>query len=323
MKRRAFIAMAGGMALAAPSVLAQNRAVPTIGFLNSTSPRLYEFNAAAFRKGLSETGFIEGQNLKIEYRWSDSDYSKLPALAKELADLKVAAIAATGDVVSAQAAKSATSTIPIVFTIGADPIRFGLVSSYNRPGGNVTGIHFITVGGKRIDVLHELAPGRSVGLWMNPDNLNAATEQQEALEAARKLGIRAVVLNTRRPDEFEATFKRFVDEGLQSLFVATDPMLLAQRQSLVDFAARRGVPGIYFVRQYVTAGGLISYGASITDMYYQAGIYVGRILNGAKPAELPVSSPSVFETVVNLRTAKSLGLTIPPSIMARADEIIE
>ena len=299
--------------------------MPVVGFLNPTSSKLYDFNAAAFRQGLKDVGFIEGENVRIEYRWGEGDYSKLPALAAELVNLKVAVIGATGDVASARAAKAATSTIPIVFTIGADPVKVGLVASYNRPGENVTGISAITsqIGTKRIEILYQLAPRSRVALLMNPDNPSAATEQRDAEQAARILGQQSLVLNVRNKDDFKVAFETFVREGADAIFVATDPMLLSQRDAIAAFAAQQRVPAIHFERQYPLGAGLISYGTSISGMYRQAGVYSGQILKGANPAEMPVMQPTKFELVINLKTAKALGIEVSPNLLAVADEVIE
>jgi putative ABC transport system substrate-binding protein len=325
MDRRTFIGSVAGGLLAAPLVTRAQPAMPVIGFLNSATPELYQFNVAAFRQGLQEVGWFEGKNVLIEYRWAHGNYDRLPALAAELVERRVAAIAATGDVGSARAAQAASAAIPIVFTIGGDPVRFGLVKSYSRPGANVTGISLISsaIGSKRVELLHELAPKVTIALLMNPDNPNAEAEQRDAQEAARILGHQTLVLNVRNKSDFDAVFETFIRARAGALFVATDPMLLSQRDVLVEFAARRRIPAIYFVREFVTAGGLLSYGASIRNMYREAGIYIGRILKGAKPADLPVLQPTLIEFVVNLKTAKTLGLSVPQSLLLRADEVIQ
>ena len=326
MKRRQFLAVAGGALVGLNrAARAQQAAMPVVGFLNPTSSKLYDFNAAAFRQGLKDVGFIEGENVRIEYRWAEGDYGRLPALAAELADLKVAVIGATGDVASARAAQAATSRIPIVFTIGADPVKVGLVASYNRPGGNMTGISAITsqIGTKRIEILYQLAPRSRVALLMNPDNPSAVTEQRDAEHAVRILGQQSLVLNVRNKDDFQAAFETFVREGADAIFVATDPMLLSQREAIATFAARQRVPAIHFERQYPLGGGLISYGTSISGMYRQAGVYSGQILKGANPAEMPVMQPTKFELVINLKTAKGLGIDVSPNLLALADEVIE
>ena len=249
---------------------AQQAAMPVVGFLNPTSSKLYDFNAAAFRRGLQDAGYVEGENVRIEYRWAEGDYGRLPALAAELVALQVNVIGATGDVASARAAKAATSRIRSL-QCGADPVRVGLVASYNRPGGNVTGISAITsqIGTKRIEILFQIAPRSKVALLMNPDNPSAPTEQQDAQEAIRILGQQSLVLNVRNRDDFNAAFETFVREGADAIFVATDPMLLSQRDEIAAFAARQRVPAIHFERQYPIGGGLISYGTSISGMYRQ------------------------------------------------------
>ena len=325
MRRREFIATLGAAAALPLQARGQQPTMPVVGFLNPTVSRLYEFNAAAFRLGLKETGFVEGQNVRIEYRWGEGDYSRLPSLAAELVGLKVAVIGAPGDVASARAAKAATSTIPIVFTIGADPVKVGLVASYNRPGGNVTGISAITsqIGAKRIEVLYQLGRWSRVALLMNPDNPSAATEQQDAEKAALAVGRSSFPLNVKSKDDFQGAFDAFIREGADALFVATDPMLLSQREAIAEFAGARRIPAIHFERQYVLGGGLISYGTSISGMYRQAGVYCGQILKGANPAEMPVMQPTKFELVINLKTARSLDLEISSTLLAIADEVIE
>src|SRR5258708_16424882 len=269
MKRRQFLAVVGGALVGlSQAARAQQAAMPVVGFLNPTSSKLYDFNAAAFRQGLKDVGFIEGENVRIEYRWAEGDYGRLPALAAELADLKVAVIGATGDVASARAALAATSTIPIVFTIGADPVKTGLVASYNRPGENVTGISAITsqIGTKRIEVLHQIAPRSKVALLMNPNNPSAAMEQHDAEAAATILGRKSIALNVASKDDFPAAFETFIREGADAIFVATDPMLLSQREAIAAFAAKQRVPAIHFERQYPLGGGLLSYGTSISGL---------------------------------------------------------
>ena len=322
--RREFVAALAATALQCAGVRAQP-ARPVIGFLNSATPKLYTFNVEAFRQGLQEQGFVDGKNVTIEFRWAEGDYERLPALARELVDRRVLAIAATGDVSSARAAQAASSTTPIVFTIGGDPVKFGLVDSYNRPGRNLTGISLIssTMGGKRVELLHEIAPNAVIGLLMNPDNPNAALERRDAEAAAKSLGHATFVVDARNSGDFDAAFEGFVRRRGGALFVGTDPMLLSERERLVAFAAERRVPAIYFVREYAAAGGLLSYGASIRFMYRQAGVYIGRILRGASPAEMPVMQPTNVEMVINQRTAKMLGIDIPRNLLLRADEIID
>jgi putative ABC transport system substrate-binding protein len=328
MRRRDVITFIGGGAasmLWPPAARLQPTAVPTIGFLNSAYPDLYQFNVVAFRQGLRDTGFTEGKNLRIEYRWAHGDYARLRALAAELAERGVSAIAATGDVASARAAQAATAKIPVVFTIGADPIRFGLVKSINRPGGNLTGISVMAsaIGAKRAELLFKIAPRAKLALLMNPDNPNAAAERADVEEAARILGQQVLVLEVRNARAFDAAFDAFVREGADAMFVGTDPVLLAERERLVDFAAVRRVPAVYFAREFADAGGLISYGASIAAMYRQAGVYIGKILNGTKPEELPVVQSTRIEMVINLTAAKALRLDVPATLLALADEVIE
>jgi putative ABC transport system substrate-binding protein len=300
--------------------------MPVVGFLNPVSPGTYNFNAVAFREGLAKAGFVEGRNVRIEYRWGEGDYSRLPALAAELASMNVAAIAATGDIASARAAQAATSAIPIVFTIGADPVRHGLVTSLNRPGGNITGVNLFSsiLMAKRIELLTEIAPKtRRVALVMNPDNFTAEAEQKDAQEGARSLGREAIVVNARKPADIGLALAEALRLEADSFVTASDPLILDRRGPIVDFAEAHRLPVVGFVKQFATIGALLTYGPSITWMYRQAGIYVGEILKGAKPAELPVMQPTTFEFVVNLKTAKALGLEVPATLLATADEVIE
>jgi len=288
MRRRDFVVLLGSAAVARPLMAFAQDKLPLVGFLNGASPDTYRFNADSFRQGLAKAGFIEGRNVHIEERWARGDYQKLPALAGELIAMGVAVVAATGDVASARAAQAASESVPVVFTIGADPVRFGLVASLNRPGGHVTGVSLLSsvLGAKRVELLHQLAPNVSrVALLMNPSNPNAEAEQIDAEAGARKLGLETVVLNARNAQEIDAAFEEFVRAGADSFITATDPILLDSRDQIVSFAGRRSVPAVYFVRQFAVAGGLLSYGPSISWMYRQAGEYVGQILRGAKPAE--------------------------------------
>jgi putative ABC transport system substrate-binding protein len=305
---------------------AQKAAVPLIGFLNSASPDNYAFNAAAFREGLREGGYVDGQNVTIEYRWAKGNYDQLPALATDLVSRNVAVIAATGDIASAQAAQAATRKIPIVFTVGADPTRFGLVDSLSHPGGNATGITLFssTLSAKRMELLREIAPNAAlIALFMNPDNANVDADIKAAQEAARALGRQTVVVSARSPGEFDAAFKTAVQKRAGAMLLASDPMFLGQRGKHIALAGQYAIPVMYRTREFAVAGGLMSYGSSITWMYHQAGIYVGRILKGTKPADLPVLQPTKFELVINLKTAKALGITIPQSLLLRADEVIQ
>jgi putative ABC transport system substrate-binding protein len=326
-RRRHLLAMLGTSAIAwALGARAQKPGIPLIGFLNSASPDNYAFNAAAFREGLREAGYVDGQNVTIEYRWAKGDYDQLPALATDLVSRNVAVIAATGDIASTQAAQAATRKIPIVFTVGADPTRFGLVDSLSHPGGNATGITLFssTLSAKRMELLREIAPNAAlIALFMNPDNANVDADIKAAQEAGRALGRQTIVVSARSPGEFDAAFKTAVQKRAGAMLLASDPMFLGQRSKHIALAGQYAIPVMYWTREFAVAGGLMSYGSSITWMYHEAGIYVGRILKGAKPADLPVLQPTKFELVINLRTAKALGITIPQSLLLRADEVIQ
>jgi putative ABC transport system substrate-binding protein len=306
--------------------VARAQTPPVLGFLNSATPENYTFNAKAFRDGLAEAGYVEGRNLAVEDRWANGDYAKLPALAKELAARKVGVIAATGDVASARAAMSATTTIPIVFTVGADPVRFGLVKSMARPGGNATGATLATGAliPKRIELLRELVPQAStIALFMNPDNDNVGADVTSAQDAARSLGRQTIVVYARSPDEFDGAFDSIARQRAGAVLIASDPMLLSQRRALVDSATRHRLPVMYWTREFIEAGGLVAYGSGITWMYRAAGLYVGKILAGANPADLPVVQPSTFDLILNAKAARAMGFTFPPAIVQRASEIVE
>jgi putative tryptophan/tyrosine transport system substrate-binding protein len=332
--RREFITLLGGTTLAwpLPAYAQQSQSPrgatvpPLVGFLNSASPDTYRFNADSFREGLEKAGFVEGRNVRIEERWANGDYQALPALAADLVAKGVVVIAATGDVASARAAQSASGTVPVVFTIGGDPVRFGLTASFNRPGGHVTGISLLSnvLGAKRVELLHQIAPKVScIALLMNPTNPNSAAEQTDAQTGARSLGIETVVLNARNASEIDAAFEELLRARADGFITATDPILLDRREQIVSLAQKHSLPAVYFVRQFATFGGLLSYGPSISWMYRQAGEYVAQILKGANPAEMPVLQPTTFELVLNLKTAKTFGLTISPNLLAIADEVIE
>ena len=304
----------------------QSSNAPLVGFLNSASPVTYRFNADAFREGLAQAGFVEGRNVQIEERWANGDSNALPALAKELVAKGVIAIAATGDVASARAAQGASLTVPIVFTIGGDPVRFRLVESYSRPGGNVTGIAFVPnqLGAKRVQLLHHLAPRVArVGLLMNPDNPNVAAEQADSIEGAAKLGLQIVVQNARGATEIDSAFAELVRAKVDAVIPASDPVMLDRREQIAALAVRNALPAISFTRQFAVAGLLMSYGPDIGWMYRQAGGYIGQILQGAKPADMPVMQSVRFELVLNLKTAKRLGLAVPPTFLASVDDVIE
>jgi len=329
MRRRDFLAFSGGAAAWPLAARAQQPAPasgPLVGFLNSASPKTYRFNADSFREGLAAAGFVEGRNVRIEERWANSDYAALPALAAELVAKGVVVIAATGDVASARAAQDASSTVPVVFTIGGDPVRFGLVKSLNRPGANVTGILFNqnVLAGKRVELLREIAPSLSrVALLMNPTNPNVDIERMDAEAGAKKLGLGTVTLNAKNAREFDSAFEQLLASKADGIITATDPIPLDRRDQIIAFANRHKLPVMGFVRQFATAGALLSYGPSISWMYRQAGDYVGQILKGANPADLPVLQPTEFELVINLKTAHSLGLTVPLTLQAAASEVIE
>ena len=326
MRRREFIAGLGG-AVAWPVVArAQQPAMPVVGFLNGASPGELESRVVAFRDGLGELGYIEGRNVVIEYRWGQGQNDRLPELAVDLVRRRVAVIAATGGVPSARAAKTTTSAIPIVFTMGGDPVEFGLVARLNRPGGNVTGITLISglIVSKRIALLRDLLPGAKViAVLINSTSPAGEVEVAGAEQAARPLGWQVNVMRANGRGDLDAAFQRLAQERVDALLITTDPIFESQRDQIVALAAHHAVPAIYALREYASAGGMMSYGASISDVYRQAGLYVGRILKGEKPADLPVMQSSKFDFVINLKTAKALGLTIPPNLLALADEVIE
>ena len=326
MKRREFIKLVGVAATGLPLTALAQQQMPLVGFLNSASPDTYRFNANSFREGLKKAGFVEGKNVRVEERWARGDYDALSALAAELVAKGVVAIAATGDVASARAAQRASSTVPVVFTIGGDPVRFGLVKSINRPGGNVTGILFNqnVLGAKRVELLREIAPNMSrVALLMNPTNPNVKVEQADAEAGAKKLGLETVTLLAANARDMNAALEQLLGAKADAFITGTDPILLDRREQIVSFAHRHKLPAVGFVRQFAAVGALSSYGPSISWMYRQAGEYVGQILKGSNPAEMPVLQPTQFELVINLKTAKDFGLTIPPTLLARADEVIE
>jgi putative tryptophan/tyrosine transport system substrate-binding protein len=315
----------GGAMTAARALHAQQKALPVIGYLSGASPGPYAPYVAAFRLGLSDTGYVEGQNLAIEYRWAEGRYDRLPALAADLVARKVDLIAADG-IPAALAAKSATSTIPIVFAVGADPVAGGLVASLARPGGNLTGVSVMAseLVPKRIELLSELVPQAGViALLVNPNNPDAERVVRDGQDAARAKGVQLPVLKASTESEIDAAFATLVQLQAGGLVVQAEPLFNSRREQLVALASRHAVPAISAWREFADAGGLISYGASRTGGWRQIGTYVGKILKGAKPADLPVQQPTTFELVVNLKTAKALGLTLPQSILQLADEVIE
>jgi putative tryptophan/tyrosine transport system substrate-binding protein len=324
--RREFITLIGSAASTWAIAARAQQSAPLVGFLNSASPDTYRFNADSFREGLAKAGFVEGRNLRIEERWARGDYEVLPALAAELVAAGVVAIAATGDVASARAAQRASSTVPVVFTIGGDPVRFGLVQSVNRPGGHVTGILFNpnVLGAKRVELLREIAPSVSrVALLMNPTNPNVDVERMDAEAGARKLGLEAITLYARNAREIDTAFDQLLSAKAHGIITATDPIPLDRREQIVSFANQHKLPVVGFVRQFAAVGALLSYGPSISWMYRQAGEYVGQILKGSNPADMPVLQPTQYELVVNLKTAHALGLAVPLTLQAAADEVIE
>jgi putative ABC transport system substrate-binding protein len=324
--RRTFITLLGGTAVWPLAARAQQDVTPTVGFLNTLGQNDRPNLPAAFRRGLSETGHVEGRNVTIEYRFAENQHDRLPALAVDLVGRKVAVIAATGGGASILAAMAATKSIPIVFTTGGDPVKEGYVASLNRPGGNVTGVSWFSnlVAGKALGLLLELnAKATVVALLVDPQLPEAASTVSDAQEAARILSRQLLVLNASTPSEIDAAFATMRQPRVGALFVGADPFLSSRRQQVVALAARDAISAIYTNREFVEEGGLISYGNDTADGYVRAGVYAGRILNGANPADLPVDQATKFELVVNLKAAKAVGLTIPESFLARADEVIE
>jgi putative ABC transport system substrate-binding protein len=327
MRRREFITLLGGAALVVPfGARAQQPAMPVIGFLGTGSPRSDAFRVAAVRQGLIEADYVEGRNVAFEYRWAEDQYERLPALAAELVRREVAVIVSIGGITSTVAAKSATATIPIVFEIGADPIKWGLVASLNRPGGNITGVSFLvgTLAAKQFEVLHETVPQAALfGFLVNPTIADAETQTKNALAAAEVLGQKLLVLRATTESELETAFVTLVQQRAGALVVGADPFFVNRRDKLVKLAAHQKIPTIYFLREFASAGGLMSYGTSITEGLRIVGLYAGRILKGEKPADLPVQQTTKVELVINLKTARELGLNIPLPLIGRADEVIE
>jgi putative ABC transport system substrate-binding protein len=327
MKRREFITVIGGVAAAWPlAARAQQSAMPLIGFVSGRSPGSDAYLVEGFRRGLRENGLTEGQNVALEFRWADGQLDRLPAMIAELIERKVAVLFAGAADVAAGALRVASAIVPVVFATGSDPVETGLVASFNRPGGNLTGVSVITntLWPKRIELLRELLPATPlIALLVNPTNLGHLSATRELNDAVRKLGQEVLILPASVEADFETTFAALVEKRANALIVSDDALFTNRRDVLAALAARHAVPAIYGRREFASAGGLMSYGASILDQYYQSGGYVGRILRGAKPADLPFLLPIKFELVINLKTAKAMGLTVPDSLLARADEVIE
>jgi putative ABC transport system substrate-binding protein len=328
MRRREFLTVFGGAAVASPlTARAQQPKMPVVGYLHASSPETNAHLVAAFRKGLSETGYIEGRNVAIEFRWAQDDLSRLPELAADLARREVAVIVTPASTTAAKAAKSATSTIPIVFSAGADPVQVGLVDSFNRPGGNVTGLSFINVelGAKRLEFLLDLRPNISrFGLLVNSQNkVTTDSAIKDASSAAVTSGRSLEVLAAGSAREIDTAFDVLAQKRVEALVVVPDPMFTNRRVQLATHAARHMIPVVYPLREFAEAGGLMSYGANNLERNRQIGIYAGRILKGEKPADMPIQRPTKFEFVFNLQTARILGLTVPPTLLTRADEVIE
>jgi putative tryptophan/tyrosine transport system substrate-binding protein len=325
-RRRQFITLLGGAAAWPLAARAQQGALPVIGFMSARSPADSMHLLAAFRQGLGDWGFVEGQNVAVEYRWAHGDYHRLPRLAMELVDQRVSVLLGVGGDASALAAKAATSTIPVVLGTGSDPVEAGFVASLNRPGGNITGVSVLAnqMEPKRLSLLHEVVPGvELVGALLNPNFPPAARQLQELEEAARTIGQRLFVSKAANDEELDVAFASLVQQQVGALLVAGDPYFDTRRDRIIAFAAQNRLPAIYQFREYAVAGGLLSYGVSITDAYRQYGVYTARILKGAKAADLPVLQPTKFETVINLKTARALGVAISDNLLSLADEVIE
>jgi putative ABC transport system substrate-binding protein len=327
MRRRDFITLLSGTAAAWPlTARAQQRAIPVIGFLNGASAVEWSPFVAAFRRGLSENGYVEGQNIAIEFRWAEGHYDRLPMLAADLVRAGVAVIVATGGTTSALAAKRTTTAIPIVFSSGADPVKAGLVANINRPGGNVTGVHLLTTGleAKRLEILHAVVPNASViGVLINPNNVNAEAQSAMVQDAGRTMGQKVLILHASSERDFDSVFATIVQSRIDALIVGADAFFSSQRDKLIALTARYRIPAIYEWHEFVRAGGLMSYGSDRAEGYHQIGIYAGRVLKGEKPGDLPVVQSTKVEFAINLKTAKALGITVPLALSGRADEVIE
>ena len=327
MRRRKFIVLLGGAAAAWPlAARAEQPAMPVIGFMSARSPEDSAELLKAFLQGLGEDGFVEGRNVAVEYRWARGDYSQLPALAAELVRQRVTVLVGAGGDASARAAVAATTTIPVVFNMGGDPVKGGLVQSFNQPGGNATGGVILTdaLEPKRLGLLNELVPGDGpFGAILNPKFPPAASQMHDLEQAAPKIGRKLLILQASNDAELDAAFAALLREQVVAVLVASDPYFDTRHKRIIAFAAQHRLPAIYQFRQYALDGGLISYGPSLTEAYRQVGVYAARILKGAKPADLPVMQPTKFDFIINMKTAKALGLNVPPTLLARADEVIE
>jgi putative ABC transport system substrate-binding protein len=327
MRRREFLTLVGGVTAAWPlGARAQPAAMPVIGYLHSGSPKAFERGVAAFRKGLNDTGYVDGQNVTIEYRWAEGHFDRLPALAADLVHREVAVLVAQGGATTAIVAKAATTTIPIVFSSGGDPVALGVVSSLSRPGGNATGVSVLTaaLGSKRLEILHQVAPTAGViAAIVNPNNTTIEGQLKDLQDGASALGVQLKIFNAGYAAEIDAAFAEIAQAGIGALVVGADPIYLDRLEQLVALTARHKIPAIYEWRDYVEAGGLMSYGTSQADAYRQVGSYTGRILKGEKPSDLPVIQSTKVELVINLKTAKALGLVFPLGLLGRADEVIE
>jgi putative ABC transport system substrate-binding protein len=324
MKRRTFITMLGGVASLPFAAHAQQPARPVIGFLRSTSLGDATELVTAFRQGLKEAGFVEGQNVAIEFRWGEGQNDRLPALAADLIRRPVAVM--VGDAVAMLVAKAATTTMPIVFSAGGDPVKEGLVASLNRPGGNVTGVHFFggVLGAKRLELLRQLVPkATTIAVLVYPNTPNTEAERKDVQAAAQAIGQQLIILDASSDRDIDTAFATFVQRGAGALLAGSSAFMVSHRERLIALAARHALPTIYHLREFATAGGLMSYGASLADAYRQAGTYAGRIIKGEKPGDLPVTRSTKFEFVINLKAAKALGLSVPPTLLATADEVIE